>query len=282
MTVEHYIVFIGAGGALSEELSQLEDRIEKSCVIAPAVKKKNIGITDAAINAAAHKLHEKLSSDGEPAQVARLYLWMYRPSAAVEFARVWRAFGHASWVEAIPTSYVDKLGPTREYLEDRTREIRRLLHLISQATYAQRKTSPLSLPLRNFSSGITRDLKGYWYNELGEAQLSVSIRRFKSRYSQLKNAARRGYRDDKALIFKPAEDTECHGKPHPIGSEVKAFFCGRFRYGVSLFPGFHFDVSAERSATIQCDLLTPSGNIRSVRNRRYVNIFPNDYILPEK
>ena len=281
MTVEHYIVFIGAGGALSDELSQLEDRIEKSCVIAPAVKKKNIGVTDAAIMAAAHKLHEKLSSDGEPAQVARLYLWMYRPTAAVEFARVWRAFGHASWVEAIPTSYVDKLRPTREYLEDRTREIRRLLHLISQATYAQRKTSPLSLPLRNFSSGIARDLKGYWYNELGEAQLSVSIRRFKSRYSQLRNAARRGYRDDKALIFKPAEDTECHGKPHPMGSEVKTFFCGRFRYGVSLFPGFHFDVSAEKSHTIQCDLWTPLGNVRSARNRRYVNIFPNDYILPE-
>ena len=282
MTVEHYIVFIGAGGALSDELSQVEDRIAKSCVIAPAVKKKSIGITDVAIKSAAHKLHEKLSTDGEPAQVARLYLWMYRPTSAVEFARVWRAFGHASWVEAIPTSYVDRLRPTREYLENRTRKIRRLLHTISHGTYAQRKTSPLSLPLRNFSSEVTRDLKGYWYNELDEDELSRRIRRFKNRYSQMNNAAKRGYRDDRALIFKPAEDTECHGKPHPIGSEVKTFFCGRFRYGVSLFPGFHFDVSAEKSPTIQCDLWTPSGNVRSVRNRRYVNIFPNDYILPEK
>ena len=282
MTIEHYIVFIGAGGALSDELTQLEGRISRSCVIAPAVKKKNIGLTDAAIKSAAHKLHEKLSSDGEPAQIARLYLWMYRPTAAVEFVRVWRAFGHASWVEAIPTSYVNRLRPTREYLENRTREIRRLLHTISHATYAQRKTSPLSLPLRNFSSGITKDLKGYWYNELGEDQLSRRIRRFRNRYSQMRNAGQRGYRDEKSLIFKPAEDAECHGKPHPIGSEVKTFFCGRFRYGVSLFPGFHFDVSAERSPTIQCDLWTPSGNARPVRNRRYVNIFPNDYILPEK
>ena len=282
MTVEHYIVFIGAGGALADELSQLEDRISNSCVIAPAVKKKNIGITDVAIELAAHKLHQKLSSDGDPAQVARLYLWMYRPTSAVERARVWRAFGHASWVEVIPVSYLNKVRRTREYVEIRTREIRRLLHTISHATYAQRKSSPFSLPLRNFTSGVTKDLRGYWYNDLGEDQLSRTVRRFKNRYSQMRNADKQGYRDDKALIFKPAEDTECHGKPHPIGSEVKTFFCGRFRYGVSLFPGFHFDVSAEKSPTIQCDLWTPSGNVRSVSNRRYVNIFPNDYILPEK
>ena len=282
MTVEHYIVFIGAGRALADELSQLEGRISNSRVIAPAVKRKNIGLTDVAIKSAAHKLHEELSSEGDPAQVARFYLWLYRPTSSVEFARVWRAFGHASWVEVIPMSYLNKVRATREYLEIRTREIRRLLHTISHATYAQRKSSPLSLPLRNFTSGVTKDLMGYWYNELGEDQLSRRIRRFKNRYSQMRNAAKQGYRDDKALIFKPAEDTECHGKPHPIGSEVKTFFCGRFRYGVSLFPGFHFDVSAEKSPTIQCDLWTPSGNARSARNRRYVNIFPNDYILPEK
>ena len=52
------------------------------------------------------------------------------------------------------------------YLEDRTNEIRPLLHEISNCTYAQRKTSPLTLPLRNFSSQITKDLKGYWYDGL--------------------------------------------------------------------------------------------------------------------
>ena len=282
MTVEHYIVFIGAGGPLADELSNLEGRISKSCVIAPAVKKKDIGVTDAAIELAAHKLHEELSTDGEPSQVARLYLWMYKPTSAEQFARVWRAFGHASWVESIPSSYLHKVRGTREYLENRTKEIRRLLHRISHSTYAHRKSSPLSLPLRNFTSAITEDLRKYWYNELSEDQLSRRIQRFRNRYSQIRNATKQGYRDDKALIFKPANDTECHGKPHPIGAEQRTFFCGRFRYGVSLFPGFHFDVSAEKSPTIQCDLWTPSGDHRSGRNRRYVNIFPNDYILPEK
>ena len=282
MTVEHFIVFVGAGRPLAEALSQLRGRISKSRVIAPAVGKKNVGVTDTAIEVTAQKLHEELSTDGDPSQVARLYLWMYRPTSTEQFTRVWRAFGHASWVETIPTSYLHNVRGTREYIENRTNEIRRLLHRISHSTYVQRKSSPLSLPLRNFTSEVTEDLRKYWYNELNEDQLSERIRRFRNRYLQTRSAAKQGYKDDRALIFKPAKDTECHGKPHPIGSEQKTFFCGRFRYGVSLFPGFHFDVSAEKSPTIQCDLWTPSGERRSVRNRRYVNIFPNDHILPEK
>ena len=282
MTVEHYIVFIGAGAPLATELSHLESRIWKSRVLAPAVKRKDIGVTDAALELATCKLYEELSRDSNPSQVARLYLWMYQPATTDQFANVWRAFGHASWVETIPRSYLDKLTTTREHLERRTNEIRRLLHKISNSTYAQRKSSPLSLPLRNFTSVITKDLRTYWYNDLNEYQIAKKIQHFKNRYSQRRNTSKQGYRDDKRLVFKPAMDTECHGKPHPIGSEYKTFFCGRFRYGVSLFPGFHFDVSAENSPTIQCELRTPAGNRRSVRDRRYVNIFPNDYILPEK
>ena len=188
---------------------------------------------------------------------------------------------HPGWKQ-FQEPILNKLRITREHLEKRTNEIRRLLHTISHSTYAQRKSSPLSLLLRNFRSEITKELKMYWYNDLNEKQLAKQIQHFKNRYSQRKNVTKLGYRDDKELIFKPAVDAECHGKPHPIGSEYKTFFCGRFRYGVSLFPGFHFDVSAEKASTIQCELRTPSGNRRSVRNRAYVNIFPNDYILPEK
>ena len=282
MTIEHYIVFIGAGQPLAEELSRLEDRISKSRVIAPAMKKHQIGLTDAAIERAAQELHNKLSADDDPSQFARLYLWMYWPTSSEKFERVWQAFGHASWVETIPTSYLYKVRPTRKYLQNRTNEIRRMLHEVSHSTYVQRKSSPLPLPLRNFTSSVTKDLKTYWYNDLNDEQLSDEIRRLKTRYSQMKNAAKQGYRDDRALIFKPANDNECHGKAHPSGSEKKTFFCGRFRYGVSLFPGFHYDVSAEKSATIQCHLWGPSGDRRRARNRRYINIFPNDYIHPEQ
>ena len=282
MTTDHYIVFVGAGARLADELVKLEGRISKSRVIAPAVKKGKIGISDTAIKLATSELHKELSSSSSSSEVARLYLWMFQPNSAEQFFQVLEAFGHASWAEQVPRSYLHNVIGTRNYLENRTNEVRRLLHRVAQYTYAQRKTSPLSLPLRNFTSEITEELKRYWYNGLSEDQLVHRMRKMKNRYSQRKHSARHGYKDNKALIFKPAEDTELHGKSHPIGSMHRTFFCGRFRYGVSLFPGFHFDVTAENSPTIQCELSTPTGSRRSARDRMYVNIFPNDYILPEK
>ena len=208
-----------------------------------------LGLLKQQLNWHQEKLFEEVSQEVSPSEVARLYLWMYEPTTSGEFDLVWKAFGHASWVETIPMRYLHKVKATKDHLQNRINKIRPLLHEISNATYAQRKSSPLSLPLRNFSSEITKDLKRYWYNDLNQIQISKEIKRFGSRYSQIKSKTIRGYKDDKALIFKPAQDTECHGKPHPIGSEHKSFVCGRFRYGVSLFSGFHFDVSAEKSET---------------------------------
>ena len=284
MTIEHYIVFIGAGAPLASQLLLLEGRILKSRVVAPAVRKHQVGVTEAAVQLASKKLFAAMAEEDSPSSKARLYLWMYEPNSFMNLELVWKVFGHASWIERIPATYQHKVAATREYLENRIGEIRPILHEISSGTYAQRKSSPLSLPLRNFRSRITKDLRGYWYNGLDKKQIGARIRTLKIRYSQTKSREKRGYKDEKALVFTPASDTECHGIPHPIGTEVKAFVCGRFRYGVSLFPGFHFDVSAEKSPTIQCDLQTASGEVRSVRSekRRHVNIFPNDYILPEK
>ena len=284
MTIEHYIVFIGAGAPLSTQLSSIQRRISKSKIIAPAVKRKHVGTTETAARLASIELYNELALEDAPVQKARLYLWMYEPTSFEQFELVRKMFGHASWIETIPRTYLHKVKDTKEYLQNRINEIRPLLHEISGAAYAQRKSSPLALPLRNFSSQFTRELRSYWYNGLSQEQIAKQIRFFKNRYSQTKSRAKQGYRDDKALIFRPANDTECHGKPHPMGTECKAFFCGKFRFGVSLFPGFHFDVSAENAATIQGNLRTASGTTRSIRSerRRYINIFPNDFLLPEK
>ena len=280
MTTDHYIVFIGAGRPMADELLKLEGRIAKSRVIAPAVKKGHVGLTDAAVEFAGSKLHEALSTETYSSEVARLYLWMFEPASREQFERVWKAFGHASWIETVPRRLEHNKVGTREYLEGRMNDVRRLLHGVSLRTYAQRKTAPFSLPLRNFTSGITQELRTYWYNDLDEGQLSERMRKLKARYSQLRIASRGAYKDEKGLLFKPAEDTELHGKAHPAGSIRRTFFCGRFRFGVSLFPGFHFDVTAEDSSTIQRELRTATGNRRRVLDRRYVNIFPNDHILP--
>ena len=233
---------------------------------------------------ASSRLHEELAKEERPSQQARLYVWMYDPTSVAQLNLVWAAFGHASWIETVPIRYLHQIRNTRQFVENRVRQVWPLLHEISGAAYAQRKTSPLALPLRNFSSTVTRDLKRHWYNDLDQGQITRQIRSFKNRHFQTHSKESNGYVDQKALVFRPANDTECHGKAHPTGSRGRAFFCGRFRFGVSLFPGFHFDVSAEKGSTIQCDLRTASGGIRSMRseNRAYINIFPNDFLLPAK
>ncbi len=283
MKIDHYIVFVGAGAPLSDELTLLQKRISRSRVIAPAVKKKDVGITEMSVNLASSKLYDQLKQEMHPSQHARLYVWSYGPTSANQIDLVWSAFGHASWIEKIPTFYSHQMANTRQFIECRIRTIRSLLHEISDATYAQRKTSPLALPLRNFSSGVTKDLKGYWYNDLDQGQIVKKLRAFKNRHQQTRDKTKGGYKDDKNLVFRPANDSECHGKAHPTGSQAKALFCGRFRFGVSLFPGFHFDVSPEKGSTIQCDLRTASGGRRSMHSerRRHINIFPNDFLLPK-
>lgn len=283
MTIKHYIVFVGASARLSTELVALNKRISNAHVVAPAMGKRYVEATQKASESASEELFKVLKLDEAQTQPARLSLWMYEPTSPDQFERIWDCFGHSAWVETIPRDYLHKIRPTREYLERRINEILPLLHAVSGATYAQRKSSPLTLPLRNFTSRITRDLKGYWYNQLGEEKILKSIKKFKIRYSQLKSNEFGGYVDKKSLVFKPAKDTECHGKTHPTGSLSKSFTCGRFRYGVALFPGFHFDVSATKSPTIKCRLLTSSGAFRAVQNenRGYINIFPNDHLLPE-
>ena len=284
MTIDHFIVFIGAGAPLSDELRLLEKRISRSKVIAPAVKLRHVGISEPAICLASSRLYDELKTEAHASQEARLYIWMYAPTDAQHLDLVLAAFGHASWIETIPSCQLHKPVRSRQFIESRMTAIRQLLHEVSGSTYAQRKSSPLTLPLRNFKSDVTRELKSYWYTGLDKGQITKRIRSLKSRHFQNRNKATRAYVDDKDLAFRPANDTECHGQAHPTGSDRRSYFCGRFRFGVSLFPGFHFDVSPERGSTIQCDLRTASGERRSMRseNRKYINIFPNDHLLPEK
>ena len=183
MTIDHYIVFIGAGAPLSDELSSIQKRIPKSKVVAPAVKRKSVGITGTAVKAASTKLYDELAAEDRVSQTARLYIWMYEPENFDRLKLIWSTFGHASWIETIPRKYMHQISGTRQYVENRIRQIWPLLHEISGSAYARRKTSPLALPLRNFSSQITRELKGYWYNDLDQERMTKKLRSFKNRHS---------------------------------------------------------------------------------------------------
>ena len=238
----------------------------------------------ASSSVAIDKLFKELADGRDSEGKARLSVWFYQPTDASQLDHIWKAFGHSAWVQMIPRSYLDKNRPTREFIEDKVKKVVPLMHVISGATYGQRKTSPLTLPLRNFGSKLTSDLKKHWYNDLGEDQLKKKVKSYKHRYSELRRREESGYQDDRSLIFSPAEDGALHGKVHPTGSTPKSFTCGRFRFGVALFPGFHFDVSALKNAAIQCEIRKSGGEIRTAKNKKggYINIFPNDHILPDK
>ncbi len=285
MTVEHYIAFIGAGQQLSDKLKATLTRSVSNCwVVAPAMRRGYLGNTEPAVLLTAQQLHRRLASDRFPSPTARLYLFLYEPTETHQLDLIWNTFGHASWIEQIPLSFKDKITPTVSHIEQQIGRIQSLLHKISEATCSQRKSCPLALPLRNFGSRITNRLKTHWYNGLDEDQLTDVIRSLKAQYNQVRVRDKGGFKDNKNLVFKPANDNECHGIPHPLGNTHKAFLCGRFRFGVSLYPGFHFDVSSEKTETIQCNLVTEIGCVRMVgsEHRRYINIFPNDYLLPAK
>lgn len=284
MTTKHYIVFIGANASLSTELLRIQSRLPNVKIIAPIMGKKKIGINVVSSSVAIAKLFEELADGRDSEGKARLSVWFYQPNDASQLDHIWNAFGHSAWVQMIPRSYFDKNRPTREFVENKVKKVVPLMHVISGATYGQRKTSPLTLPLRNFRSKLTLDLKRHWYNNLGEDELKKKVKSYKHRYSELRRREASGYQDERSLIFSAAEDGALHGKVHPTGTTPKSFTCGRFRYGVALFPSFHFDVSALRRAAIQCEIRKSDGEIRTAKNKRggYINIFPNDHILPDK
>ncbi|EBA14431.1 hypothetical protein RSK20926_02142 [Roseobacter sp. SK209-2-6] len=284
MTTEHFIIFVGAGPALSSELTKIQKRVQGATVICPAMGKKKTGVNAISVAKALEGLHQELSDGRSCEETARMTVWFYEPQEPGEFETVWSKFGHSAWVEVVPREYVDKVLQTREFIEKRINGILPLLHTVSGATYAQRKSAPLTIPLRNFKSKLTKDLKKYWYNELNEAQLKKKIKSFKHRYFELKSNEHEGFVDEGSLVFSPAKDEALHGIAHPTGATAKSFACGRFRYGVALFPGFHFEVSATKSPTIQRELRDSDGSTRLIKseNRTYINIFPNDHLLPKK
>jgi hypothetical protein len=284
MSTTHFAVFIGASVALSTELVSLESRIVGLSVVAAGAQKKNVGASAVAVSQAMSALSDRLCADDVPNETARLTIWMYRPAKKEEFERVWEVFGSAAWVEFVPAELQHKIRQTREYVEERIRQILPLLHSVSGTVWPRRKTTPFPLPLRNFSSKTTTNLQQYWYNGLSERDLTIKIKSLVDQFGTHKRRAVDGFQDDKDLIFKPAKDGECHGRPHPVGDCNSSYACGRFRYGVSLYPGFHYDVSAGKGNTIRCTLFNSLGDSRPMTSekRTYINIFPNDHLLPER
>jgi hypothetical protein len=139
------------------------------------------------------------------------------------------------------------------------------------------------IPFRNFRAAICDELQNYWYNGLNIVGLQKEIQRLVSDFRTRHTNKGREHVDNRALIFSPANNSECHGKLHPSGEHEKCFVSGRFRFGAALFPGFHYDVRAS-NGLLQSVFYDCSGNYRDLRpeKREYINVFPNSYLLPKR
>ncbi|MDR6820242.1 hypothetical protein J2X76_005439 [Neorhizobium sp. 2083] len=284
MTTTHYLVFIGATPSLSSELNRLIKRVKDLIVVAPAMPKSARGLTDAAVSAALEMAYGSLGKAASHSEPARFSVWSFSPLNERELEVVWKSFGKSAWIEFIPSQLRDKDGPTRTYIETRIQGLTPVLHEISSSVFASRKTSPFTLPLENFRSPVTSSLQRMWYRDLKVDEIKKVIQKNTVLHKQRRNEGHSHYEDDRNLLFAPAKDTECHGKAHPTGSVAPAFLGGRFRFGVALYPGFHYDVRPSKAKTLQSVLVDSSGNERAMKpeKREYINIFPNDFLLPEK
>lgn len=280
----HFLVFVGANAAISMELMGLEKRHQDFVVVAPAVKKGQIGPTIPSIERSWSELVSKVKASKNVDDKSRLTICSF-PTHEISIVRsLWSLFGGAGWINFVSLANVNKPTKIRQEVDQLLVSNKPLLHIISSSVYGRRKTSPLCLPMKNFHSSDARITKGHWYRDLDEPQLKKEIHDLSSRHRQRICADGRSYSDERGLFFLPAKDTECHGIPHPTGVESKSFFRGKFRFGVSLFPGFHYDVTDGKGRNLQACLVDIDFGERDLRSesRKHINVFPNDVLLPRR
>ena len=280
-----YVVFLGATPSLSTELQVLCRRLGV-VVVAEAIRKHERGDIPRSIARAISGLIQKVRAAMDYDQPSRLSVWAYSLPNREIADYLWEMVGTYAWIEFIPNNFENKDIKTRQYMETRYSEVTTCLHEVSNQIYNVRRRSPFPLPLRNFSSNVLDVFRRRWYANCTSAQLMLKVAKINSRYQQApswsKKGSRIGHQDNGKLMFCPASNEASHGVAHPTGTTDKCFLLGRYRFGAALYPGFHYDVSGERE-TLACTFYNCEGHPRDVTSekRRYVNIFPNDHILPE-
>ena len=230
MTAPHFLVFVGASPSLSTELQALKNRFQGIEVVAPAVGRHHRGLTKTAVQRAVAAVVEALKAQHSHREPARLSVWSYEHLN--QFQWLWDAFGKAAWIELIPATLNNKDRQTRLHMQNRLDSLEQLIHVIAYSVFKSRRASPLPLPLRNFRNKLTRELEEFWYRGNDVSSLKRMIERRSQGFRQLRTAEG-AHRDDRALLFTGARDTECHGKPHPMGEVDICFVEGRFRFGAT-------------------------------------------------
>ena len=280
----HFFVFIGANSAISLELKMLERGRDGVIVIAPAMKKSEVGLCKASIDKAFVALLETVQSAKVIDEKCRLSVCSFPTDSFEKLTYLWKNFGGASWINFVPFTNIHKPTKLRDDVESVLIENRLMLHKISGAVYSNRRKSPFCLPLKNFISDEANMLKAHWYWGLSGEELEEKIKLTMHKHRSRLCEDGVSFSDNRELVFSPAKDTECHGQVHPTGTNQKTYLRGKFRLGVSLYPGFHYDVKDGKGRNLQASLIDSDSGVRDLRSEKksYINIFPNDVLLPKK
>jgi hypothetical protein len=278
-----YAVFVGATAPISDEISKIAKGRTDLRLIAPAVRKGEFGLNGNSIEVAFNAAIGVLRGAKIEQEKCRLVIITFRSSDFNAVTKLMSAFGASAWIEFIGNDNVHKPSKLRGEVEEALGQLPPLLHEISSEVFGRRKTSPLCLPLKNFTAPISADLKRLWYSR-DVKEVKEKISKLRAEFYQRRRLSGKSFVDDRGLLFSPSADGECHGVAHPTGRSNKTFIRGKFRYGASLFPGFHYDVRDERGRNVQVKLTDAELGVRdlSSEKRAYINIHPNDVVLPRK
>jgi hypothetical protein len=114
---------------------------------------------------------------------------------------------------------LNKNRPTRSAIETKLKTVPSVIGEISRYLYARRKLSALPLPFENFNSPIVNELKLHWYRGINGDRLKDHIKvtddKFRKAHTVIDRARHKiSHEDERGLIFCPAANGECHGKPY--------------------------------------------------------------------
>jgi hypothetical protein len=283
MSPPHFLAFVGASYSLSEELRKIRGNFPHARLLASAAKASQRGITQAAVNRVVAEVVVAIKTEGQLRPSVRLSVWAYEPTEQSTFQIAWNAFGRAGWVEFIPANLRDKDRQTRMYIEARLKFVESIVHEISDGVYNRRRSSPLPIPFANFKSMLMSKYRTHWYRKMDIPELKSELSALQQRFRQQHIRQNQVFSDDRDLQFSPAKPEACHGRPHPIGDLDVCYVNGNFRFGAALFPGHHYDVR-KAHGPLDCVLYNCDSTPRDMKAERlnYVNIFPNDHLLPER
>lgn len=232
----------------------------------------------------------------------QLTFWIYEKEYCTDADNMMGELSIIAPIFTIPEELFGSVYETISFILKKFEIVQNYLNIIDTQVVGRRKTTILLLPPLNFRSDIlnkflhdfgifiknkVREHPGVSYTTFNDDKSVVAEwldkwrRKFIDRHRWRPDGISQSpcYHDLRGYAFQPTMPNADHGKPHPTDNPI-CYLRGRFRFGVSMVSGFHYDVQPLRlflhGYFYHCD-----GREEFLAESKYVraNIFPNDHII---